>query len=387
MSNELNPMAQTQVAIVSTSSYAVNAFLALHINALTESGAEITVYCNRDHGSLNQDLIATHDEINFSREINLLNDLYCLILLYFKFRNKRYDEIYTISPKAGLIGVLAASLSKIPHRMHFFTGQVWSGSSGVRKILLKSIDKLIGYLISYAIVDSPSQRDFLLSEDIIKKEKAIVFGHGSMCGVDTNRFKPNARTRKSIRSQYGVKDEDFIVLFVGRLTLDKGLIELANAFSRLKYKHDELNLFLVGADEGIRSELENIFREENILESVKFLGQQVEIEKFFAAADIFCLPSYREGFGLVLIEAAASGVPSVASRIYGITDAVVDNKTGLLHTPKSVEDLYQKLEYLIESDEERSRLSKNARKYAIEKFHPSKIKTEFLDFRERKINR
>ena len=228
-------------------------------------------------------------------------------------------------------------------------------------------------------MDSPSQRDFLVSEGVLSQGKGVVIGCGSICGVDEYRFHPNIQARDAVRAELGIGSEQTVILFLGRLNRDKGILDLATAFANIASQQANVVLVLVGAEEDVPfthvQEICGMYRER--LRRISFTPDP---ERYMAAADIFCLPSYREGFGQVIIEAGASGVPTVASRIYGITDAVEDGKTGLLFPVGDTAALTQTLLRLIIDRDLCQQMGAAARVRALELFSSQKITGEMLGF-------
>jgi glycosyltransferase involved in cell wall biosynthesis len=282
-------------------------------------------------------------------------------------------------PKTGLLAMLAGWLTGVPHRIHTFTGQVWANKSGWKRKALKIFDRLIVLFATHILVDSPSQRDFLVSEGVLPLGKAIVIGNGSICGVDEVRFHTNLHLRNAVREELDIGFDKTVILFLGRLNRDKGILDLAAAFAELASKRVDVVLILVGAEEDVPfTRVQDIcgpYRDQ--LRRVSFTTNP---ERYMTAADIFCLPSYREGFGQVIIEAAACNVPTVASRIYGITDAVEDGKTGLLFPAGDVAGLTQSLLRLIDDQHLRQELGNAARIRALALFPSYKITEGMLAF-------
>ena len=188
---------------------------------------------------------------------------------------------------------------------------------------------LVVLLATDILVVSHSQRNFLISEGVLPPGKGRVIGTGSTCGVDPLRFHPDQDARQVLRDELGIAQDAKVILFVGRLNRDNGIPELATAFAAIAEQHPDVELLLVGAEEDVPfARIQEICHASRArLHYVSFTATP---ERYTVAADIFCLPSYREGFGMMIIEAAACGVLAVASRIYGITDAVDDGKAGLL---------------------------------------------------------
>jgi glycosyltransferase involved in cell wall biosynthesis len=314
------------------------------------------------------------------RNISLWVDLLALIRLVIVLRRSKYDIVHTLSPKSGLLGIVASWLVRVPIRVHTFQGEVWLTRKGFLRALLKLMDRLLVKCSTHLLVVSSSEKDFLVNEGIFKHESALVLANGSICGVDVERFKPNPFVRNSIRADLDIKITDILLLYVGRLNVDKGLFDLADSFALLKEKYQNLHLLVVGPDEDdMRSRM--IFKSGNS-ERLHFVGHTPNPEDYMAAADVLCLPSYREGFGMVLIEAAAVGIPTVGSNIYGISDAIEDRVTGLLFQPANVKDLSEKLEHIISSPALASSLGLSGMNRVHQFFSREKVLGAFLSYYE-----
>lgn len=317
--------------------------------------------------------------IPIERKISPLRDALALILLIRLFRRHRFDAVHSVSPKAGLLAMLAGILARVPVRTHTFTGQVWATRSGMGRALLKAADKIIAGLATSIIVDSPSQRRFLIEEKVLSEEKSRVFCHGSISGVDAVRFRPDPEARAEVRSLLGIPEDAPVFLFLGRLNRDKGVADLARAFAHLAAENGKARLLLVGPDEeNLRPGIRGLCA--SCGDRVHFVDFAAAPEKYMASADVFCLPSYREGFGSVLIEAAAAGVAAVASRIYGITDAVDDGETGLLYNAGDVGQLTDRMRTLLNDPGLREKMGASARRRAQKVFPKEKLTAAMLEY-------
>ncbi len=306
-------------------------------------------------------------------------DLKAFRSLYRIFRNERFDIVHSIMPKSGLLSMTAGFLARVPVRIHTFTGQFWKNSTGMKRLALKAIDRIIAVCATNILVDSPSQREFIISEGIVSRKKSSVIGSGSICGVDENRFRFNEDSRREIREMFGISGDEIVFLYVGRMNLDKGVLDLAKAFASLWNRFKNVRLFLVGPDEeGIRGKAMEICA--RCSDRVNVIGYTDEPEKYMSAADVFCLPSYREGFGLVIIEAAATGIPSIGSRIYGITDTIEDEATGLFLEPGAYHDLMLKMSRFVEEPALVREMGDRARAAAIEKYTKGKVVSAMADY-------
>jgi glycosyltransferase involved in cell wall biosynthesis len=353
---------------------ALNAFLLGHIRKLSRS-LDVTVCVNVNETNVAVKLDGQVDlqPIKLQRKIAPFSDLLALGRLCHFYRTRKFQAVVTVTPKGGLLGMMAAWFVRIPVRIHWFTGQVWATKKGAARAILKLFDQVTVLSATHVLADSASQRDFLIGERIVRADKISVLGHGSISGVDTNRFRPNSGERQRIRSELQIPDDALCLLYSGRMKKEKGVPDLLDAFRQLRTECLNLQLLLVGPDE------------ERLLADTKadrlhIIGYTREAEAYMAASDIICLPSYREGFGSVLIEGAACGLPAVASRIYGITDAVVENVTGVLHPAGDIEALTDSLRRLVSDDDLRLRLGKNAYERAVTSFEASHLENLFSQF-------
>ena len=270
--------------------------------------------------------------------------------------------IHSVTPKAGLLAQVAGWWCGIEMRVHTFTGQVWVTRKGFFRHLLKTMDRLIAACATHLLADSASQRDFLVAEAVVPIDKIEVLADGSISGVDVKRFRPDLLVRQKVRRELGFADDDVLALFVGRLNRDKGVLDLVTAFTQVSERLPHLALLLVGPDEeGLAPEIARLSANTPRL---RILGGTPRPEDFMAAADVFCLPSYREGFGSVVIEAAACGIPAIASAIYGLSDAVEDGRSGLLHQPRDISTIASLLERFAQDREWRESLGEYAKQRA-----------------------
>jgi len=318
------------------------------------------------------------------RNIDLFSDLKALILLISIFYQNEFSLVHSVSPKAGLLTSIAAWITQVPCRLHTFTGQVWATKKGLNRCLLKLLDKIIVLLNTSVLIDSFSQQDFLVKEGILAKNFSIVLGSGSISGVDISRFKPSKIDRALIRKQLNIKDDCLIFLYVGRLKKDKGVFELVNAFNNVSKVRDKVKLVIVGKDEEeLKQELLSSLKAHK--EIVRFVDFTKTPEKYMAASDVFVLPSYREGFGNVIIEAACSGLPSIGSNIYGLTDAIKPNETGLLVSARSSKLLEEAMLELVDNDNLRIDMGLNARRRAADLFSQDYITSKILQLYKKLI--
>jgi glycosyltransferase involved in cell wall biosynthesis len=369
-----------KLCIVATVDLPIKFFMLPHLRALQQY-YELTVMLDTDNPEFLKEygIHATVVPVPIQREISLLQDIRALMQLIGLFRSHRFHAIHSIAPKAGLLAMLAGFFTRVPLRLHCFTGQVWATSVGFRRSLLKFFDRLIAACATHVLTDSHSQQDFLVEEGIVSARKITVLAHGSVSGVDLGRFRPDAVTRSALRSRLDIPQNAVFCLYLGRMKRDKGVLDLAEAAVGVLAENRAAYLVFVGPDEeGLQSEIRS--RLAACKEQLRFEEYTKTPEAFLAAADILCLPSYREGFGMVVLEAAATGIPALASRVYGVTDAVEDGVTGVLHAPREVDEIASKLAGLITDPERRTRLGTCARQRAEQKFAQRIVVEAMLEY-------
>jgi glycosyltransferase involved in cell wall biosynthesis len=373
-------MGREKIVIVSAVPETILAFMSKHLQALAREYSTYAVCSNADNIPVER-LISDvkYIDIPIERKISPIKDLISLFKLVLFFRSNQFTLIQSITPKAGLLSMLAAWICRVPIRVHVFTGQVWVTRSGFSRCYLKSFDRMIALLATSLLADSPSQKQFLVSEGIANAQDINVLGDGSICGVDTLRFKPNQEAKKKVRTQLEIPEEATVALFMGRLKKDKGVLDLARALGALQSDVSNLYVVFVGPDEeGLAGPiLQLAFSQSN---QVRFVGSVNNPEDYFAAADFLCLPSYREGFGLVIIEAAASGIPTLASRIYGITDAIVDGVTGILHEPGDSVAIAKGLQQMTMDSMSRQAMGEAAKLRSLELFSTARVVGAQIDY-------
>ena len=370
-----------RIFFVATAESTIHAFLISHLRSLS-SRYEVTLLVNTSNPYFlkKYGLKIKVIPINILRKINFFSDLLCVITLIKIFYKAQPNAVHSITPKAGLLAMLAAYLVCTPLRIHTFTGQVWANKKGLTRLLLKMIDFSIARLSTFNIVDSSSQQKFLIKNNILNKNKSIVFGSGSVSGVDLSKFMPNKKSFFNVRSSLSIPFDAFIFIFIGRLNSDKGVLDLAQAFAKLQDK--SVYLLVVGPDEGnFAAQIQKINKHK--LNQLRFVTWTKSPELYLAASNILCLPSHREGFGNVIIEAAATQIPAIASNIYGISDAIINHQTGILHPVEDVDAIARAMQYFLNNPHMVLKFGKVARKRAIAKFDSKKITAFWIEFYSR----
>jgi glycosyltransferase involved in cell wall biosynthesis len=366
--------------------FTANAFLSQHILALAQK-YHVAIALNGAVQDLRTELrkIPTH-RFCIVREIAPFLDLIALISLWNLFRRERFDVIHSMSPKAGLLAAVAGFLAGVPVRIHWFTGQVWATKRGLMRAILKTMDQITSRCATHLLSDSHSQTKFLVAEKVISANAIQVLASGSASGVNILRFHPDLETRNRIRAGYGIPDEATVALFVGRLQPEKGIRELCEAFLAAAKLCPQLHLILVGPDEaGMGKYVRTVLAEAS--KNLHWVGLTNKPEEYMAAADFLVLPSYREGFGSVVIEAAACGIPSIGTDIYGLSDAIKDGKTGFLVPVGSAKELEAAILRLAHDATRRKRMGECALARVLEQFRQDIVVEALLKYYARILAR
>ncbi len=356
------------------------AFLKDHIEALSK-GYEIYLMGNiQSDADVEVLSLAGWHHVEIERGISLWRDMKAVWQTCRYFKRMKFDAVHSVTPKAGLVTALAGKLAGIKNRTHIFTGQVWATRKGMSRWLLKTLDKVIARLDNHILVDGKSQRAFLVCESVLREGQAEVFANGSISGVNSDRFVPDVTARTEIRKKLGIGDNVMVFVFLGRLNHDKGIGELYEAFNQLAAEVDDVFLLLVGGDEeGYISKLNEYG---NIVEGKNFhyYGLTPQPEKVLNAGDVYVLPTYREGFGSSVLEAACVGLPCICSDAYGVLDAYVENETGLRCHVGDPVSLFQCMKKMYDNPELVKQMGERSRQRALTDFSGEKLTECWVKF-------
>jgi glycosyltransferase involved in cell wall biosynthesis len=368
-----------KICRISTVPFAMAIHLKSQVEYLRDIGMLVTLVSSEgpEWSRINAGQGLSIEIINIPRSLKPWQDLIALIKLAHLFLTHHFDIVHSITPKAGLLTALTAFAARVPIRLHTFTGQPWVTLQGPMRWISRRADRVIGVLNTKCYADSDSQAQFLIREGIISSRNIAVISRGAIAGVDLTRFSADhwsLPAKQKIRQSLSIAKSSKVIVFVGRITIDKGIVELISAFHELKKMNDDLHLLLVGpqdSDCGGASSLD--LNDAGQCAGIHCVGYTECPEKYLAISDIFCLPSYREGFPTVIIEAAAMGLPTVGTKIYGLTDAVVDGETGILVPPRDKHALFEALKRLLDHPEEIERMGSAAKQRCFEYFETNKI--------------
>lgn len=298
-------------------------------------------------------------ETPMERRISLVKDFISLLRMIRIFAKERPYMIHSITPKAGMISMLAGWITRVPIRIHTFTGLVFPTATGGKKKLLIAMDRLTCACATHIIPEGEGVKRDLMTYRITKKPLRVI-ANGNVNGVDLTYFNRTDEVMKQAAT-YRL-EECFTFCFVGRMVRDKGINELVSAFIRLHQKYTKLRLLLVGPFEKkldpLLPETEKAIQEHP---AISFVGLQPDVRPFLAASDALVFPSYREGFPNVVLQAGAMGLPSIVTDINGCNEIIIPNENGVIIPSKNEEVLYQAMESFLVNPGEVKRMARNAR--------------------------
>ena len=311
--------------------------------------------------------VATY-HVNLTRKITPIQDLKALIKLYKFLRKEKPFIVHTHTPKAGLIGMLAAYFAKVPNRLHTVAGLPLMEATGLKRKVLNIVEKLTYACATKVYPNSYGLKQIILDNKFTKNRKLKVIANGSSNGIDTSYFNPkhfSLEENKNLKLQLNINDNDFVFIFVGRIVSDKGINELVTSFSKLVKENNNVKLLLVGPfeeelDPLKKETLTQIETNKNII----YVGFQNDVRPYFAISDVLVFPSYREGFPNVVMQAGAMGLPSIVSNINGCNEIIEHNVNGLIIAVKEIEAIYNAMNKMLLTNN----MKENTRKIIEERY-------------------
>lgn len=320
-------------------------------------------------------------DIKIERRPDIFVDLKALRQLYRYFKKNGFYAVHSYTLKASLLTAIAGKWARVPKRIRNFSGQLWCNMTGLKRRFYKAIEHIIVRRDNYFMVDCNSQRQYLIDEGILKSpDQAYIPANGSVCGINIKKFEFSQTKRDSMRKKLGFSEDMVVFVYLGRIRKEKGVNEILAAFDRLASCYDKAFLLMVGREED--DTLSTLNKYSNIHDGVNYhyYGFTSEPELLLHSADVFLFPSYREGFGLAVLEASCVRLPVICSDAYGVMDAMVDDVTGLRCKARDVDSLYNCMERLYLDKDLRARLGQAGMERVIKDF-PSELVTDaWVDF-------
>ena len=316
--------------------------------------------------------------VKMERHISPLRDFKSLLGLIKVFRKEKPQMVHSMTPKAGLLSMLAAWVCRVPVRLHTFTGLVFTTAKGLKQKILIFTDRLTCACATHVVPEGQGVRNDLVKYKITRKPLKVL-GYGNIRGIDLAYYD---RTPEVMAQAAKIRKDGLLTfIFVGRLVGDKGINELVSAFSTLNKKYPHTRLLLVGQQEQKLDPLHtDTLAEIGDNPAIEAVGLKNDVRPWLAASDVFVFPSYREGFPNVVIEAGAMGLPSIVTDINGSNEIVIDGENGIIIPPRQTNPLYEAMEFFITDAGFASSLSSNARELISSRFEQGYVRQCLKDY-------
>lgn len=309
-------------------------------------------------------------EVPMQRHISLGSDLRSLWRMWKVLRKEKPAMVHSMTPKAGLICMMAGWLARVPRRVHTFTGLVWPTATGIKRRILMATDWLTCACATHVIPEGEGVKNDLLTHHITRKPIKVL-GYGNVRGIDLNYYQPQGKKQH----------QGFTFVFVGRIVRDKGINELVTAFDRLHNEFNDVRLVLVGRrEDDLDPVLPETLERINRGEGIEAVGNQSDVRPFYNDADALVFPSYREGFPNVVIEAGAMGLPSIVTDINGSREIIIDGENGVIIPSKDQEALYQAMRDFVEHPDAVAAMASKARELVASRFEQGYVRQCLYDF-------
>lgn len=325
--------------------------------------------------------------VGMTRSITPLQDLKAVWQLYRLFKKEKPHIVHTHTPKAGTVGMLAAKLARVPHRLHTVAGLPLLEATGTKRKLLDSVEKLTCNCATKIYSNSKGLYDIIHQQGYCKAEKLKVIANGSSNGIDTTHFSPGQVSEEQktvLRQELNITEDDFVFVFVGRLVGDKGINELVSAFSRNSERSEGTSstpkLILVGPLESHLDPLNSsTLQEIQNNPHIFTVGFQKDVRPYLAVSHVLAFPSYREGFPNVVMQAGAMGLPAIVTDINGCNEIIEEGENGLIIPVKSAGALFDKMELLLNDTKLYNQLQQNARTMICERYEQKVVWEAILE--------
>lgn len=318
--------------------------------------------------------------IPMERPIALVKDFICLFKFIFFFLKERPYVVHGNTPKASMLSMVAAWITRRPVRIYMCHGLRYQGTQGKMRKLLMWMEKLTCACATEVICVSNGVRDTFATDGICPLKKSVVLGSGSATGIDLEYFDPSLVDATAVRSELGITPEDFVFIFVGRIVTDKGMNELVASFDRLSKEYSHIHLVMVGPEETEQNPITEHSRSViNGNDHIHAIGRRSDVRPYLKDADAFVFPSYREGFGMVLIEANAMGIPAISSDIIGCNEIIIPDENGEIIPVKDEEALYAKMKAWVEAPDKVNEMAAKSRDLVKIRFDRKEVWKNALD--------
>jgi len=316
-------------------------------------------------------------DLEMTRVITPLQDLSSLFKLYRILKREKPFIVHTHTPKAGIVGMMAAKMAGVKHRLHTVAGLPLVEATGTKRAILNQVERLTYACATKVYPNSKGLENIILNHKFTKPSKLKVLANGSSNGINTSVFSPEVVSiaeKEQLRNKLGIQPNDLVLVFVGRIVRDKGINELMEAFNQLCQKYDHLKLLMVGPYEKDLDPISPAAEKEIASnKAIISLGWQDDVRPFFAVSDVLVFPSYREGFPNVVLQAGAMSLACIVSDINGCNEIIEEGNNGIIIPVKNAEAIREAIEKMIQNPEKTTQMKAVARERIVRLFDQQKV--------------
>lgn len=345
------------------------------VTAISSDNQQLSDYGSREG-------VATYS-IELTRKMTPFKDLLAVIKLVRFLRKEKPQIIHSHTPKAGVVGMLASYIARVPIRLHTVAGLPLMEAVGIKRRILNVVEKLTYSCATMVYPNSHGLKEFIINEKLTTLNKIKIIGNGSSNGIDTAYFNPlnySLEENMELKKFLGINSEDFVFIFVGRIVGDKGINELIKAFVSFSKSCDKVSLLLVGPLESDLDPLDLITLQHiNEHPKIKSTGFQRDVRPYFAISNALVFPSYREGFPNVVLQAAAMKLPCIVSDINGCNEIIVNGVNGIIVPVKEHEPIEKAMQLIVNDHELFTNLKNKTRSRIVDNFERKEIWKELLN--------
>lgn len=350
----------------------LNTFCKGFLRQLTDEGYEVVALSSPDEDlkELGEREGVRTVGVKMERHVSPFKDFVALVKLVKVLYQEKPDMVHSMTPKAGLLCMMAAKMAGVPIRLHTFTGLVWPTATGLLRKILIMTDRMTCACATHIVPEGEGVKQDL--QRCITKKPMKVLGYGNVRGVDLNYWRRNVEKSKG---------SPFTFVFVGRIIRDKGINELVDAFMKLRQQYSGIRLLLVGPyEENLDPILPETKRLIETSDAIDTVGNQKDVRPFYEQSDVLVLPSYREGFPNVVLEAGAMELPSIVTDINGSREIIENRKNGVIVPPRDEPALYDAMKWMVEHPAERTEMAENARPMVASRFEQRFVRQCLKDY-------
>lgn len=323
--------------------------------------------------------------VSMERRISPFKDFKSLINLIRIFHREKPDIVHSMTPKAGLLCMMAGWITGVPLRVHTFTGLVFPTSTGIKRPILMATDWLTCACATHIIPEGEGVKNDLINHKITGKSLKVL-GHGNVKGIDLKHFDPQLPEVQSAAAKIR-KEGTLTFISIGRLVGDKGINELVEAFAKINLQYPATRLIIVGSEEKNIDPLKpSTIEEIKRNHAIEAVGQQSDVRPWLAASDVFVLSSYREGFPNVVIEAGAMNLPSIVTDINGAREIIIDGRNGIIVPPRQTDTLRRAMELFVKDPGLAARLAAEARPLIASRYEQSYVRSCLKEYYNEILN-